>query len=130
MIWQTLAAIAAVAAVLGAGAMWFSKVFLPIVRKWSRRWDKIFGVPADPDTRQEHIPGIFERMDAQDVALECIRTRMGDQDAMLERIRKEVEPNHGSSMNDKIKKIEERLDTQPLNDQSTTININPTEPTT
>jgi hypothetical protein len=115
MDWQTAGAAAGTLAVLGAGLMWFFKVFLPIIRKWSRRWDKIFGVPADPDTNEPAVLGVLERLDAQD--------------AVLQKVLAEVQDNHGGSLKDAVKRVEAKIDNH-LQQPQTQININPTEPPT
>lgn len=118
MDWQTISAIAATTAVLGGFFVWFWRRGLPGFRKWSRRADELFGIPACAETGQPHVAGIGERMDTQD--------------ALLEVIRHEVETNTGTSLKDAVKaqgrtleQIQRRLDMHLTpGDQSTTININ------
>lgn len=127
MDWGIIAGIAGTLAVVGGALMWFFKVAAPFMRKWSRRWDKIFGVPADPDTRQPAVPGVLERLDAQDGVLR-------DQNEVLQKVLAEVQDNHGGSMKDAVKRLERRFDehlanmTQPPPQPQTQININPAEP--
>jgi hypothetical protein len=113
MDWQVIGGATSALAIIGALIAWFWRKGLPALRKWSRFADRVMGVPADSHTGQPEIPGIFERMDAQD--------------AVLETIRHEVEFNNGSSVKDAVTRVEKAL-TDHLNaptTPSTTINVNP-----
>lgn len=115
MDWQTISAIAATATVAGGFFVWFVRKGLPAVRKFWRVIDRMVGVPAEGGHPAQ--PGLFERMDQQDATL-------GQQSAVLETIRHEVEFNNGSSVKDAVTRIEKRLDDH-LNTPQTTINVNP-----
>lgn len=74
----------------------------PHLRKLARLLDRLGGVPADPNTGQRRVPGLFERMDHQD-------EKLIEQSAVLETIRHEVEFNNGSSVKDAITRTEEEV---------------------
>lgn len=128
MEWQIIGGVSAALAILGSLATWFFRRGLPALRKWSRFADRVMGVPADARTGQKEIPGIFERMDAQD--------------AVLETIRHEVEYNNGTSVKDGIRRLENqgreraqaletlgrKLDDHLAPTPQTQININQTPP--
>lgn len=76
-------------------------------------WQHLVGVPSNPVTGQQEIPGLFERLvnleqrleerlDQQDEAL-------AKQDEVLGVIRHEVEFNNGSSVKDAVRRIETKL---------------------
>lgn len=123
MNWQTIAAVASVAAVVGGFFVWFWRRGWPAIQEMTRFKDRIMGVPANPRTGQHYEPGIFERLDRQDT--------------MLQRIQAEVEDNHGGSLKDGVKdvrrqvaSIEKKLDDHlatPPSSQTTNINITPPE---
>ncbi|WP_269939001.1 hypothetical protein [Arthrobacter sp. HY1533] len=138
--WGSLAAMFAILAALGAGLMWIFKVFLPLVRKWSRRWDVLFGIPADPATGQEHVPGISERLDSQDAVLTAQNVTLARMELAVNAAVQQVQNSHVTNMRDdldNVTKSVEGLHTK-LDDQlkaaaaqpQTQININPTETTT
>lgn len=111
--WQTVAAISSVAAVLGAFLVWVSRKVVPALRKLSRFIDRFIGIPADPRTGQQEIPGIFERLDRQD--------------ADLQTIKHELFPNSGKSLRDAVdqqgKQLAKHLAETAV--PTTTINVNP-----
>jgi hypothetical protein len=112
---NTVSAIVSISAVAAGFIAWFVRKGIPAARKFWRAVDQLVGVPAEG--RRAAQPGLFERMDAQDAALE-------DQSAVLEKIRHEVEFNDGSSVKDAVNRIEKRLDDH-MTPQTTTINVNP-----
>lgn len=92
MDWQVLGAILSATVIVGGFFVWFWRKALPALRKWSRFADRIMGVPADPHSGQREIPGIFERLDAQDEKLDIIKH--------------EVETNTGTSLKDAVRRVE------------------------
>lgn len=123
-------AVATVAALIGG----FFKKVLPAIRKVSRFIDRVSGVPADEQTGQKEVVGLFARMDHQDAALADQDRKLAEQSVVLETIRHEVEFNNGSSVKDAVVRTEnatsaltetltEHLKTCPP--QTTTINVNP-----
>jgi len=92
----------------------------PILRRMSRTMDDLQGEPARPGVPAR--PGLMERMEAQEVATEAVSrevaamrteqaalsTQVGglsrQVDAMVQPLA-QLQPNHGSSLHDKINEI-------------------------
>lgn len=81
----------AILAMIGV-ATWVLRKLIPWLRKWSRVADRILGVPADPQTGQDAIPSIWERLDHQDDVLGVIKH--------------EVEYNNSTSLKDAVRRTE------------------------
>lgn len=115
--------IATIAALIGG----FFKKVLPAIRKVSRFIDRVSGVPANEESGQKEVIGLFARMDHQDAALE-------HQNQQLAVIKHEVEFNNGSSVKDAVVRNEQAVAelTKEFRDYvangqppTTTINVNP-----
>jgi hypothetical protein len=98
MNWQTISGIVVIIGFITGAFGFFFKKLLPAIRTASRVADKVTGVPANPRTGQDAVPGLFERLDHQDTVLETIRH--------------EVEFNNGSSVKDGVMRTEAGLAAQ------------------
>lgn len=117
MDWGLTGIIVSIAATVLTGIGVFFTKILPAIRKVSRFIDRVSGVPADEETGQHEVVGLFARMDRQDA-------KLAEQSDVLETIRHEVEFNNGSSVKDAVTRIEKRLDDHLNLVPTTTINVN------
>lgn len=92
--------LAAVLIVVGA-AVWSVRKLGPFVLKLVHFVDDVAGEPARPGF--EARPGLMER-------LATVETKQDEQGAAIEIVRHEVTTNHGSSLKDAVKKLEQKFD--------------------
>lgn len=95
-LWDVFMWLACIGAVFAA-----FKWVIPFARKIIHFVDDVAGEPARPGIPAR--PGLMER-------LSTVEAKQDEQTAALEVVRHEVTTNHGSSLKDSVKRLEQRFD--------------------